>query len=348
MSSDLIAVAGSSHSPMLSSEGRSIWQSRAESDRNGSTELIDVAGRRWAYDDLLAGGAGAEPDVDRWLGEHLRARTAMARLGKDLEALDLDLAVIVGDDQLEMFDASSMPAIALYSGPEVPLEPLEGMPAPLREAFRDLGNDGSVRQGDPDAAVQLVRSLTESGIDITVVGGIGSGRAIGHAYGAIAKQLVPDPSIRIVPVFLNTYYEPNQPTPRRCHELGAALRRAIEALAGNRRVAVIASGGLSHFIVDQELDHLVLAAMENGDHERLQQLATPGLESGTSEIRNWVCAAGAIGDLGFRWSEYVPVVRTAAGTGTGLAFALWSAEARAEPREAAMTSGTPEGERDHG
>ena len=47
------------------------------------------------------------------------------------------------------------------------------------------------------------------------------------------------------------------------------------------------------------------------------------LESGNSEIRNWICAAGALEALKLDWVEYCPGYRTHAGTGTGLCFALW-------------------------
>jgi 3-O-methylgallate 3,4-dioxygenase len=48
------------------------------------------------------------------------------------------------------------------------------------------------------------------------------------------------------------------------------------------------------------------------------------LNSGSSEIRMWICVAGAVEHLDFTWSSYVPGYRTPAGSGTGLGFALWS------------------------
>ena len=309
---------------MLASEPRSIWRSRAASDRDGSTDLIDVEGHRWSYEELLAHAPHPEPDEELWVAGHQQARNSLKRLCAELAELELDLAVVIGDDQLEMFERTNLPALGLYCGERVALDPLEEMPVALRDAFVDLGNDGSVRDGDPDAARRVARSLADQGFDITVVTEPGPRRAIGHAYGAIAKQLVPAPTVRLLPLFINTYYDPNQPTPMRCYELGAALRRAVEALDGNRRVGLIASGGLSHFIVNESFDRDLLSAIRDGHHEYLQNLVGANLQSGTSEVRNWICAAGAIGDLEYRWSDYVAGIRTAAGTGTGLAFALWS------------------------
>ena len=48
------------------------------------------------------------------------------------------------------------------------------------------------------------------------------------------------------------------------------------------------------------------------------------LDSGTSEIRNWITAAGAGAHLPARWVDYLPAYRSPAGTGVGLAFGLWA------------------------
>jgi hypothetical protein len=58
----------------------------------------------------------------------------------------------------------------------------------------------------------------------------------------------------MVPVMVNTYYPPNQPTPKRCYAFGQAVRKAIESWDSNKRVALMASGGLSHVVIDEEID----------------------------------------------------------------------------------------------
>ena len=52
----------------------------------------------------------------------------------------------------------------------------------------------------------------------------------------------------LVPVLLNTYYPPNQPTPGRCYRLGRAIRQAVETWPAGRRAALgllLAWGGLA-------------------------------------------------------------------------------------------------------
>jgi 3-O-methylgallate 3,4-dioxygenase len=130
--------------------------------------------------------------------------------------------------------------------------------------------------------------------------------------------------VPVVPVFLNTYYPPNQPRPGRCYQLGQGLRKAVEAFPGNERVGIMASGGLSHFYVDEEFDRAILKALSNKDAEFLKNLPRNKLNSGSSEILNWVGIAGALEHLDLNWFEYVPGYRTPAGTGTGMSFATWS------------------------
>ena len=125
----------------------------------------------------------------------------------------------------------------------------------------------------------------------------------------------------IVPVFLNAYYPPNQPTPARCHALGAALARAIVAFPGDARIGVMASGGLSHFVVDEAFDRALIAALDRKDAAFFRTAPLHKLESGSSEIRNWICLSGAVGSLDLAWVSYVPGYRTPALTGTGLCFA---------------------------
>jgi hypothetical protein len=150
------------------------------------------------------------------------------------------------------------------------------------------------------------------------------GRGFGHAYGFPIHRLFADGAIPVVPLMLNTYYPPNQPTPKRCFDLGVALRGAVAGADCEARVAVLASGGLSHFVVNEELDQQVLTAMVNADWDALCAIPPALLNSGSSEIRNWIAVAGAMRDSAVKWHEYVPVYRSPAGTGCGMGFLVWS------------------------
>jgi hypothetical protein len=101
------------------------------------------------------------------------------------------------------------------------------------------------------------------------------------------------------------------------------LRRVVNEFPQQLRVAIVASGGLSHFVCDEELDRSVLQAIGASDSESLRRLPRAALNSGSSEIANWITVAGAMQGHGIRWHEYVPVHRTPAGTGIGLTFLTW-------------------------
>jgi hypothetical protein len=146
---------------------------------------------------------------------------------------------------------------------------------------------------------------------------------MGHAFAFIQSQVMVDPVIPIVPVLLNALYPPNQPTPAQCLAIGEGIGRAVAAFPGNGRVGIAASGGLSHFVVDEGLDGAVVRALVNRDDAALADLPLHKLNSGNAEIRNWICAAGALKALRVQDIEYIAGYRTRAGTGVGLGFATW-------------------------
>jgi 3-O-methylgallate 3,4-dioxygenase len=97
----------------------------------------------------------------------------------------------------------------------------------------------------------------------------------------------------------------------------------VREFGGAARVGVLASGGLSHFAVDEALDRRVLDACRTRDADSLGTIPMERLNSGTSEIRNWIAAAGALEGLDTAWQDYVPCYRSLAGTGCGMGFAVW-------------------------
>jgi hypothetical protein len=319
---------GTSHTPMLNSQPedwlhnfRDIDQKRSHRDKDGNPVR---------YDDLLA---KADPRAAAVLTEaavaerHARAQAGLQRLRDELAAARLDALIVIGDDQNEMFGTDNLPAILIYRGQSIPNTPrhLGGPPRPEwnQRATAAFYNDPA-RDFPVDAALadHLIGALTAADFDIATADRV-EGEGEGHAVAFIHNRLMGELPVPVIPVFLNTYYPPNQPTPRRCYALGQAIRRAVEALPGNSRVGIVASGGLSHFTVDEELDRSVLAAMQGGDGAALQALPLNKLEAGSSEIRNWICIAGALEGLRMQWHDYIPGYRSPAGTGTGIAFAVW-------------------------
>jgi len=145
-----------------------------------------------------------------------------------------------------------------------------------------------------------------------------------HAYGFAVARWFAGKTPPILPISINTCYPPNWISPRRAYALGQAVRKAIEAWDTNKTVAFGCTGGLSHFVVDEELDRLALKGMEEANGEILTSLPRVRLQSATTEILNWVATAGAMGSTKMETLVYEPGYRTPAGTGCGCACGIWS------------------------
>lgn len=329
----IVLGMGSSHSPLLVLPVDE-WRERSLADyANPELNLSD--GRRVSYEVLHAevGDRYVEEITRERLAQKAAANdAALDRLADELEAAAPDVVLIVGDDQAELFSSANQPAIAIYCGDEVvTLDKFGRAGAPN---WMKIAGEGYLMDqvhtlpAAPDFALEIIESLLEHDIDITTVSRVDNPTAagFGHAYGFIIKRLFKERRIPVLPVLLNTYYPPNVPSASRCHAIGRALRAAIESSPRDLRVAVIASGGLSHFVVDEELDRRVITALEQGDGGTLRALPRQALNSGSSEILNWVVVAGVFDGSPASWSEYVPVYRTPAGTGVGMAFAVWNGQ----------------------
>ena len=128
----------------------------------------------------------------------------------------------------------------------------------------------------------------------------------------------------MLPLLVSRYL-PSQATPARCLQFGTALRNAIESWGENKRVAIYASGGLSHQIIDEELDHRVIDGLQEKDWDNLSTLPRDRLNGapGTPEILNWLVAAAAMDPLPMSLIDYQPCYRSMAGTGHGVTFGVW-------------------------
>ena len=304
------------------------WSRFIERDRLRAH--LDKQGNPVTYaelEKLAAPDMAAQLTPEVFAQRHQKALAEVERLGAIVRNAKLDTLIVVGDDQKELYDDDNMPAILLYRGQTIRNVPLTEHPGPdwAREASakyfeKDKPRDYPV---NADLALHLINSLIDAEFDISCADSLAEGYGEGHAFGFVHNRLLSGMLVPVVPVFLNTYYPPNQPTPARCYKLGQAIAKAVAKFPGNLRVGVLASGGLSHFTVDEELDGRIIRALREKDVASLTSIPRPLLNSGNSEIRNWICMAGAAEHLQLRSLEYIPAYRTPAGTGTGLCFADW-------------------------
>lgn len=326
----LVAAFGSSHSIMLVSQ-REDWQHGFRVADTKNVHYYNKAGNKTDYDALLAAappGSQALATPEKLSERFDAAQAAMDVLGQRIRDARLDVLLIVGDDQTELFRTSNNPAFAIYYGNTIrntvrePASPSDSWVKSARMWRHEPERDREYPIKS-DLAEWLIRQLCDRDFDIAAMDGLERGQSEGHAFQFVHRRLLKDLVLPVIPVILNTFDPPNQPTPRRCVALGNALRELIAAWPEDIRVGVIASGGLSHFVVDEELDHKVITAIRNKDSATLASLDPRQLQAGSSEIRNWLVVGELARELDLEWVEYIPGYRSPALTGTGLAFVAW-------------------------
>ena len=324
----IVLGLGASHGPQTHIPA-GMWPLLAEKDQHDP---------RIDYEALLErapAGIAEEITPEKMLEHYEAGQAAARRLGTVLAECAPDVVVVVGDDQHEQFGASNLPMFSVYYGGAMPTKVSNAARnrSPERQwnhaAWRDA-LDSETAGGpaeypaSPELGEHLIRSLVDDGFDVAASNSLRPDVGLGHAFMMPYTRLGQDASIPTVPIMVNTFYPPNQPTPRRCYELGRAIARAIDGWESDARVALIASGGLSHVVVDEELDRITIDALAAKDADTLCTLPVERLNLGTSEIRNWVTAAGALEALDMTLVDYITSYRSLAGTGIGHGFAYWT------------------------
>jgi hypothetical protein len=324
----IVAGLAASHSPQLSTPAE-LWRLHAERDQ--ANKQLHFRGKVYDYEQLVEVRRDEhlerELADDVWVEKHRRCDAGIDALAETLAAAAPDVVLIVGDDQREMFLDDGQPTLAVFCGDSVECipRPEEDMPPSIRPArWASYGETQVTYQVQSGLGRHVVARMMDEGYDVTYLTQQPGGRSIGHAFNFVKIRIMRDLVVPIVPVMVNTYFPPNQPTAARCYGFGQALARAIDSWDGDSRVAVVASGGLSHFVIDEELDQRVIAAFRARDAGAMTSISQTDLMSGTSEIRNWVVVGGAAEMLDLEVLDYVPTYRSPAGTGCGMAFARWS------------------------
>jgi len=242
-----------------------------------------------------------------------------------------DAFVLVGNDQREIFSDDLTPAITVFRGGTIENIPDEKPEVSPGLKIAEAGNcppAGATYSGAQGLADHIIKSLVNDDFDLTQATSLPKDSArlgIPHAYGFVYHRILADAPPPSVPIIFNVHYEPNRPSVRRCLALGHALRRAIRNWDGHKRVALVASGGLTHFVIDEEFDQTVLGAMEQGDEDALARLPENYFRVGTAEVKNWLPVIAAMfGERKrFHKIDYVPCYRSEAGTGNAMAFVYW-------------------------
>ena len=248
----------------------------------------------------------AIPDEDREA-----VFTAYKALGGAIEAAKPDALIVLSDDHLHNFFLTNYPALCIGAAQTYD-SPVEHWLKATKRVFPghvDLGayllQEALKADFDPAFSMELV--LDHGSLTPIELSGLGN-------------------DIPIVPILINCV-QPPLPTMSRCLQFGRFLGRALRAYSGAQRVAILATGGLSHDIstprmgmVNEAFDRSLLSLLEAGDDEATVQYATDHVHeagNGAEEIRMWMVAMGAANGGAFRTRYYKAVNRWYTGIGLG-------------------------------
>jgi len=222
-----------------------------------------------------------------------QAAAGMRELGKVLDETKPDVIVFFGSDHVETFSVTCVPTFAIIAGSHAVAD-FAGrrFKVPVhREMAEDL----------------LSRLVVEADFDMAY----SEDAELGHAFAVPFEHLIGKRDIPIIPFFTNVYVPP-LPTPKRCAALGKAVADIIKGR--KERVAIIASGGMSHFPGTRkylhpefDFDRWLLSQFEAGNTDALLDMTGTQLdEVGNTEMLNWATMFGAIGRQEGELIDYIP------------------------------------------
>jgi 3-O-methylgallate 3,4-dioxygenase len=317
---------GSSHGPTIATEP-SAWDRMAERDKKDP---------RYDYATLLS---KADPRLvneiipEKKAQRHAANQQGIATLQGIVEEAAPDVVIVVSNPHGVLPD-DMMPAFGVFRGEtlfdraerrvettDARMDAYRG-PAPVQTTRP--AREARQYRAMPELAEHLIDELIDDGFDVASALELRKEHGLDEAFQVFYELYDPECKIPMVPFFLSRYL-PSQATPRRCYALGGALRRAIDSWDSDTRVALMASGGLSHQIIDEELDRIVAEALIERNVDVLCSLDRERLNGapGTPEILNWITVAGAMDPLGMTLVGYEPCYRSPAGTGHGVTFGYW-------------------------
>jgi aromatic ring-opening dioxygenase catalytic subunit (LigB family) len=215
-------------------------------------------------------------------------------MGRTLLTTAPDALVVVADDHLNVFSFDAIPALCVRVGRSVD-RMVQDDAIEFDRALDGLPERYPVHE---DLANSILEEGMQSGFDFAA----SWSAPLDHAFLSPVSTLYGDrPVPPLVPFWVNCFVTP-QPTARRCFEAGRHIAKVVAE--GPWNVAIIATGGLSHFPElslarvgqsDPVFDRRIVKLMEAGDHEAMAALTAKELhESGSHELLNWLVLLGAV------------------------------------------------------
>jgi hypothetical protein len=234
-------------------------------------------------------------------------------LQRRLAAARPDLIVMFVNDHLQNFPYSNLPAFCIGLA--------KSYDAPSAGGARVMRLTPRKVPGAPEWGLALLEAGLAANIDFAYSYEIESWDELSVPL----HFLLPEANVPIAPVYTNCAAPP-LPTPRRCHDVGAFVGNFIRSRPSKERVALIATGGISHWVgtpetgrINPDWDHYVLDHITRADIEPLLRLTWAEIErdggNGGQEIRNWLGLLGAVPGWKGEVVAYEPVPEWITGCG---------------------------------
>jgi aromatic ring-opening dioxygenase catalytic subunit (LigB family) len=222
-----------------------------------------------------------------------QAAAAMRELGTVLDETKPDVILFLGSDHVETFSPTCIPTFCIIAG--------------SKATARFAGREIVLRNHREMAEDILTQLVTKKNFDMAY----SEDAELGHAFAVPFDLVIGKRDIPVIPFFTNVYVPP-LPTPQRCAAFGKALAEIVKDR--KERVAIIASGGMSHFPgttkylhPEFDFDRWMVSQFESGNTDALLNMTNPQLdEVGNTEMLNWAVMFGAIGKVQGELIDYIP------------------------------------------
>ena len=222
-----------------------------------------------------------------------QAAAAIQELGRALDESKPDVVLMFGADHVETFSVTCIPSFAIVAGD--------------RAIAKFAGREHDLPIHREMAEDILNKLVVEHNFDVAY----SEDAELGHAFSIPFEFLIGKRNIPVIPFFTNVYVPP-LPTPKRCEALGQAIAKIIKGR--KERVAIVASGGMSHFPgtskylhPEFDFDRWMVSQFEAGNTNALLDMTGSQLdEVGNTEMLSWAIMFGAIGAQRGELIDYIP------------------------------------------
>ena len=243
-----------------------------------------VGGFLMPHNPMLAMGRGmADPAQEKTVFD------AFAAISARVAELQADTVIVIGDDHYTNFGPHCIPSYLIAIGDvEGPAEPFLGIARTAIENNAPLAN-------------HILQAGWNEGVDWSFARSLTVDHSVAIPWNLAVRTV---PGLKMIPVYLNAGVAPLLRS-RRAFDIGQSIARAVASWPGDERVVIYGTGGISHWVgspgmgqVNAELDRRILDLCAAGDVEGLIALPDEMVEAeggnGCLEIKNWICAMGAM------------------------------------------------------